>query len=62
MGATSSCRPISAASRAPSRHSPTRSDRRRGRGIFDRFLDLLGRGEGTPSQARVDQAVALIKP
>ena len=37
-------------------------DRRRGRGTFDKFLDLLGRGEGTPSQARVDQAVALIKP
>jgi hypothetical protein len=37
-------------------------DRRRGRGTFDRFLDLLGRGEATPSQARLDQAVALIKP
>jgi hypothetical protein len=37
-------------------------DRRRGRGTFDRFLDLLGRGEGTPSQARIDRAVALIKP
>ncbi len=37
-------------------------DRRRGRGTFDRFLDLVGRGEGTPSQARIDQAVALIKP
>lgn len=37
-------------------------DRRRGRGTFDKFVDLLGRGEGTPSQARVDQAVALIKP
>ena len=60
--ATSSCRLSSAASRTPSRRSTDAVDRRRGRGTFDRFLDLLGRGEGTPSQARVDQAVALIKP
>ena len=37
-------------------------DRKRGRGTFDKFVDLLGRGDGAPSQARVDQAVALIKP
>jgi hypothetical protein len=37
-------------------------DRRKGRGSFDRFLDLLGRGDTTPPQPRVDQAVTLIKP
>ena len=63
MAATSSCRLISAASRTPSRRSPTRSTAGAGAAPSNRFLDLLGRGEGHAvagacrSGGRADQAV-----